>query len=363
MPDPKEKSARRRSAGWIFHRMLPVTGVARSLGMLGLAVVAVTAARQAGHAGPRGPVTPAAPLLLASARTEKPTFLLFRNESSSLERQFVEGLRLAGTARARQALRVVLLSGLDAPEARHFALRETPTLVQLASGGREIARYFGPRAIAAALTGSSGVTPSAIAAGAHPATCRVWHGPRLRWIAETDARARRVYRRFGGGRTPVPDIFKAMSLRPELMEKTLDLSEQGHFSAGYLSRRTKERIATYVSSLNGSHYCVGSHAGGLADLGARPAEIAALARGDLDGAALGPRESALLLFVRQLTLHPGEIADEDVARLRAHGWRDEQIFEAAFDASLFAFFNRVAATYGLDYPPDGWQPKAHTAPS
>ena len=61
-------------------------------------------------------------------------------------------------------------------------------------------------------------------------------------------------------------------------------------------------------------------------------------------------------FARRLTLHPGEIADADVARLRAQGWRDEQIFEAAFDASLFAFFNRLAATYGLDYPPDGWNP-------
>jgi uncharacterized peroxidase-related enzyme len=342
--------------------MLRATGVSRSLGMLGLAVVAVTAARQEGHAGPRGPLAPSAPLLLAGAGAENPTLLLFRNGSSSLERQFVDGLRRSGTARGRQALRVVLLSGLDAPEARHFALRETPTLVKLAPGGREIGRYIGPRAIAGALAGSEDAPPSVAAPSRRPATCRVWHGPRLRWIAETDARARRVYRRFGGGRTPVPDIFKAMSLRPELMEKTLDLSEQGHFSAGYLSRRTKERIATYVSSLNGSHYCVGSHAGGLKDLGARPAEVAALARGDLDGAALAPRERALLLFVRRLTLHPGEIADGDVGRLRAQGWRDEQIFEAAFDASLFAFFNRLAATYGLDYPPDGWQPTVH-APS
>jgi uncharacterized peroxidase-related enzyme len=175
-------------------------------------------------------------------------------------------------------------------------------------------------------------------------------------VEESDPRARHVYRRLGGGRWTVPDIFKAMSLRPDLMEKMLDLSEMGHFSDGYLNRKTKERIATYVSALNGSHYCVGSHAGGLRDLGARSAEINALARGDLDGAGLSPRDHALFEYLRRLTLKPGDVTDADVKRLKASGWRDEQIFEAAFDASLFALFNRIAITYGLDYPPDGWKP-------
>ena len=66
-------------------------------------------------------------------------------------------------------------------------------------------------------------------------------------------------------------------------------------------------------------------------------------------------------FLRRLTLHPGEIADADVTRLRARGWRDEQIFEAAFDVSLFNFFNRMAATYSLEAPPDGWQPHLASA--
>ncbi len=154
----------------------------------------------------------------------------------------------------------------------------------------------------------------------------------------------------------VPDIFKAMSLRPELMEKVLDLSERGHFSDGYLDRRTKERIATFVSALNGSPYCLGSHAGGLRTLGSPSSQVAALARADLAGAGLPVREQALLEFVRGLTLKPGQVTDADVARLRQHGWSDEQVFEAAFDAALFAFFNRVASAYGLDSPPDGWEP-------
>jgi len=258
---------------------------------------------------------------------------------------------------------VVRVSSRAPPAPRRFALRETPTLLPLAPGGREIGRHVGPQAITAALASTAPGRSVPAGSSAKETTCRVWRGPRLRWIEEDDPRARQIYRRFGGGRWPVPDIFKAMSLRPELMEKALDLSERGHFSDGYLSRRTKERIATFVSSLNGSHYCIGSHAGGLKALGAPTAEVAALARGDLAGAALPAREQALLEFVRRLTLHPGEIADADVARLRALGWRDEQIFEAAFDAALFAFFNRLAAAYGLEYPPDGWQPSIVRLPN
>jgi uncharacterized peroxidase-related enzyme len=149
---------------------------------------------------------------------------------------------------------------------------------------------------------------------------------------------------------------RKLSLRPDLMEMTLDLSEKGHFSDGYLDRRTKERIATYVSALSGSHYCTGSHAGGLRDLGARPAEVAALAQTDLDAAALSPKDGALFVFLRELTLKPGDVSDADVSRLRRAGWRDEQIFEAAFDASLFVNFHRLATTYGHDDPTDGWRP-------
>lgn len=302
---------------------------------------------------------PSVPAPLPSPAARRPAFVLFQSESSSLERQFVARLRSPtsggrpGLARDRGDLRVVLLDSLASPAGRRFAIRETPTLLALGPGGREISRRVGPEPITAALAAAA---PGAARTSAAPASCPVWRGPRLRWIDERDPRARRVYRRFGGGRRGVPDIFKAMSLRPDLMEKALDLSEMGHFSDGYLDRKTKERIATYVSALNGSHYCTGSHAGGLRDLGARPSEVAALARGDLDGASLSPRDRALFEYLRRLTLQPGDVSDADIRHLKAQGWRDEPIFEAAFDASLFACFNRIAITYGLDYPPDGWQP-------
>ena len=76
-----------------------------------------------------------------------------------------------------------------------------------------------------------------------------------------------------------------------------------------------------------------------------------MARGDLQAAALTPKERALLGFVKTVTLTPAAVTDAQVVQLRRLGWRDEQIFEATFDTSLFALFNRIADVYGLQYEP------------
>jgi alkylhydroperoxidase family enzyme len=68
------------------------------------------------------------------------------------------------------------------------------------------------------------------------------------------------------------------------------------------------------------------------------------------------KEIALLEYVKVLTLEPAKITDIDVEKLRKVGWNDKEIFEATFDTALFAFFNRMADAYGLDYPMDGWKP-------
>jgi len=43
---------------------------------------------------------------------------------------------------------------------------------------------------------------------------------------------------------------------------------------------------------------------------------------------------------------------EDVEKLRAAGWEEEQIAEAVYITALFAFFNRVADAFGV--PPQNY---------
>jgi hypothetical protein len=55
-------------------------------------------------------------------------------------------------------------------------------------------------------------------------------------------------------RERMPDILKCFSLRPDFLKQVMEASYGVHFSEGYLSRRVKETIATYVSGLNKCPY-------------------------------------------------------------------------------------------------------------
>ncbi len=101
---------------------------------------------------------------------------------------------------------------------------------------------------------------------------------------------------------------------------------------------------------------MGSHAGFLQSVGTDKNIVDAVASNKVDTAKLSTKDRALLDYVEILTREPAKVRDNHVQRLRAAGWTDEQIFEATFDTSLFAFFNRMADAYGLDYPAGGWMP-------
>jgi hypothetical protein len=56
------------------------------------------------------------------------------------------------------------------------------------------------------------------------------------------------------GRELMPGILKCFSARPDFLRQVIEFSDNVHFSAGHLSRRHKEMIATYVSALNHCPY-------------------------------------------------------------------------------------------------------------
>lgn len=98
---------------------------------------------------------------------------------------------------------------------------------------------------------------------------------------------------------------------------------------------------------------MGSHAYFLQLQGGEEAIVAALSRGDVDGAPVTEKERALLRFVELVTRHAWRTTPEDVARLREAEWTEDQIAEAVYITALFAFFNRVADAFGLEDPQYG----------
>lgn len=72
-----------------------------------------------------------------------------------------------------------------------------------------------------------------------------------------------------------------------------------------------------------------------------------LAEGNLEAAPISEAERALLQVVEKITRHAYRIVPEDMERLREHGWTDPQIAEMVYVTALFAFFNRVADSFGI----------------
>ena len=81
----------------------------------------------------------------------------------------------------------------------------------------------------------------------------------IKWIEDDDAtgetaEAYAIWQQANPRRTGMPDILKCFSLRPDVLRSVMEFSNQLHFTAGHLDRKTKEMLATYVSALNQCPY-------------------------------------------------------------------------------------------------------------
>ena len=69
--------------------------------------------------------------------------------------------------------------------------------------------------------------------------------------------------------------------------------------------------------------------------------------GRLDEAGLTRAELVLLDYVQIITEAAYRSTAEDVEKLRAVSWTEDQIAEAVYITAMFAFFNRVADAFGI----------------
>ena len=172
--------------------------------------------------------------------------------------------------------------------------------------------------------------------------------PIVREDAATDSVARSYanYReRFG--RPDVPGILKCFATHPPLLEQMIALPSNLLFNEGHLPRRVKEMIATYVSALNDCPYCLDSHASFLRTQGGSDELLTALSNGKLEVPSISAKERQLLSFVRKVTNESYKVTPDDIRELNDVDWTQLQIAEATHITALFAFFNRVANTFGL----------------
>ena len=178
------------------------------------------------------------------------------------------------------------------------------------------------------------------------------HAENLSVVSETNAppEVQALYAQFREyfGRPRIPGILQCFATHPPLLEHMTGLAKSMLFTEGALGRRTKEMLATFVSSRNKCDYCADSHGYFLRMNGGSPELLAAAMACDIHSETLSPAEAALLRFVQKVTDTAESVQPKDIELLRAARWTDLQIAEAIHLAALFACFNRVVSAFGLE---------------
>lgn len=159
---------------------------------------------------------------------------------------------------------------------------------------------------------------------------------------------RDVYERVVRERGKLSYIMQVQSLHPEAMASHLDLYVELMFGKSGLTRAERELIGVVVSAANRCAYCVRHHAEPLRAYWKEEARVAAAAA-DWRQTELTDRERALATYADKLTRAPGDMAEEDVASLRAAGFTDRDILDANMITAYFNFVNRLAAGLGVEF--------------
>ena len=178
-------------------------------------------------------------------------------------------------------------------------------------------------------------------------------GVRVPLIEEADATGRtaELYAHIKAvtGLPFVPDMFRLISTRPDLLE-VMSTGYEGVFlsAEAVLPRHIRELVAAWSSNVNGCPYCVGTHNWFLSQFGGTDELTAAVwSARELDEVPLDEKTHVLLHLVTKVSQAAYKVVDKDWETAAEAGWTNAEILEAIFTASLFAFINRMVDATGL----------------
>ena len=167
-------------------------------------------------------------------------------------------------------------------------------------------------------------------------------------VNEAAGELKDIYSKVVGERGKLSNILKIHSLLPKTMITHLDFYMSIMFNKAGIRRADAELIATVVSAANKCDYCVNHHAEALKSYWKDDEKVKQAAE-DFRKLDLTEKQNAMLEFAEKLTLHPGEMKEDDVKSLREIGFGDEEILSITLITNYFNFVNRVANGLGVDF--------------
>jgi uncharacterized peroxidase-related enzyme len=166
--------------------------------------------------------------------------------------------------------------------------------------------------------------------------------------AVADKELKEAYRKVKDERGKLSNILQIHSLLPKTMLAHLELYTSLMFDKSDLNREDKELVATVVSAANKCGYCVNHHAEALKHYWKNDEKVKQAGK-SFKELNLSSRQNEMLLFAEKLTLHPGDMNESDVQKLREADFSDKAILSLTLIVSYFNFVNRNALALGVEF--------------
>ena len=144
----------------------------------------------------------------------------------------------------------------------------------------------------------------------------------------------------------VPNVFLALARRPDEFRAFFAYHDALMEKPGGLSKAEREMIVVATSGVNACTYCVVAH-GAILRIRAKNPLIADQVAVNYRKADLAPRHKAMLDFAVKVAERSHTIEDKDYEELKRHGFSDDDAWDVAAIAALFAMSNRLANAFSI----------------
>jgi uncharacterized peroxidase-related enzyme len=139
----------------------------------------------------------------------------------------------------------------------------------------------------------------------------------------------------------IPNVFLALAHRPDEFRAFFAYHDALMLRDSGLTKAEREMIVVATSGANDCLYCIVAH-GAILRVYAKDPFLADQVAVNYRKANIDERQKAMLEFALRVATRSVDLAEADYAKLRTHGFSDEDIWDIGAIAAFFALSNRMA---------------------
>ncbi len=142
----------------------------------------------------------------------------------------------------------------------------------------------------------------------------------------------------------IPNYTKLFSHRPQVMDTWAQFARSIRTN---MDTRRYELVVIAVARALRNSYCMLAHGTTLRKKFYTPEQLTKIARDDKT-ADLTPAEVAMMHFAEQIARDAAAITQQDIDKLRDHGFSDSEIFDITTAATARCFFSKTLDALGAE---------------